>query len=82
MPTYLYETIPQDPNDVVQRFEVKQRFTERPLVAHPETGVPVRRVISGGLGPVLKSSPGEPLPVAGPGCGPDSCTCGRFGDEA
>lgn len=78
MPTYLYETIPRSAADVVERFEVKQRFSEQPLTTHPTTGVPVRRVISGGLGPVLPSSRGEPLPQVGQGCGPESCTCGRF----
>lgn len=75
MPTYLYETVPRD-GAATERFEWRQSMSEAPLAAHPETGVPVRRVISGGLGHV---STGDKLrPEPGPGCGPANCTCGRF----
>lgn len=74
MPTYLYETVPAAGSGVAERFEVKQRFNDPPLAVHPETGVPVRRVISGGMGLVTKS--GTELPE--PGCGPETCGCGRF----
>ena len=50
MPTYTYETIPQKPGDEPVRFEVKQSIFAAPLDQHPETGVPVKRVITGGLG--------------------------------
>lgn len=76
MPTYLYETVPAVPGEPVDRFEVKQSFSEAPLEVHPETGAPVRRVISGGIGLVTKSE--NSLPEAGPGCGPGTCGCGRF----
>ena len=74
MPTYLYETVPGAEGAQAERFEIKQRFSEPPLTVHPETGEPVRRVISGGMGLMTKSS--EKLPE--PACGPDTCTCGRF----
>ena len=74
MPTYLYETVPAAGNGAAKRFEVKQRFNDPPLEVHPETGVPVRRVISGGMGLVTRS--GAELPE--PACGPESCRCGRF----
>lgn len=77
MPTYLYETIPQDGQDVVEQFEVRQHFNDAPLSVHPETGAPVRRVISGGLGTILKSA-SDAAPEVAPGCGPESCRCGRF----
>jgi len=77
MPTYLYETIPAAAGEPSHRFEVRQGFGDEPLSAHPETGAPVRRVISGGLGLMAKGS-GASLPEAGPGCGPGSCGCGRF----
>lgn len=48
MATYVYETI--DPKKPVQRFEIQQSMKEEPLTAHPETGEPIRRVISGGFG--------------------------------
>jgi predicted nucleic acid-binding Zn ribbon protein len=78
MPTYTYETIPLAATDVVERFELRQTFDEPALEAHPVTGVPVRRVISGGMGLVSKTSGQRALPEAGPGCGPETCHCGRF----
>lgn len=48
MPTYIYETT--DPKKPVRRFEVRQSMKDGPLTKDPETGEPVRRVISGGLG--------------------------------
>lgn len=49
MPTYVYESIPAD-GEAPERFEVVQGMSEKPLAVHPETGEPVRRVITGGLG--------------------------------
>ena len=49
MPTYVYESIPVD-GGAPERFEVVQGMSEEPLAVHPETGEPVRRVITGGLG--------------------------------
>ncbi len=78
MPTYLYETIPDGPAESVEQFELKQHFDEPALTAHPETGTPVRRVISGGMGLVMRSTGDSSMPDAGPSCGPESCSCGRF----
>jgi hypothetical protein len=78
MPTYLYETLPDAGGGVSERFEVKQHFSEPPLAAHPVTGKPVRRVISGGMGLVTRSAADADLPEPGPGCGPETCRCGRF----
>ena len=50
MPTYVYETIPQKPGEAVVQFEIKQSMRDNALTKHPETGVPVRRIIVGGLG--------------------------------
>jgi len=50
MPTYVYETIPDDPTEIPVRFEVRQSIFSKPLEKDPESGLPVRRVISGGLG--------------------------------
>ena len=69
MPVYVYETI--DSNKPVRRFEVKQSMKDEPLRTDPETGEPVRRVISGGLG--LMTGTKSPPPSAG-SCGP-SCGC-------
>ena len=67
MPTYIYETVEQ-PNT---QFEVKQSMHDDPLTRHPETGVPVRRVISGGYGILQKSRPSPPTAhgCCGGGCG-------------
>ena len=44
MPTYRYRR----PDGTT--FEVLQKFSDAPLTADPETGVPVERVITGGAG--------------------------------
>ena len=52
MATYVYETIPQNPKSKPRRFEVEQKISDPPLKADPKTGLPVRRVITGGSGVV------------------------------
>ena len=49
MPTYTYESIPADGGEP-ERFEVVHGMNDEPLAVHPETGDPLRRVITGGLG--------------------------------
>ncbi len=48
--TYVYETIPKKKGQKPKRFEVVQSMKDDPLTKHPETGEPVKRVISGGSG--------------------------------
>lgn len=73
MATYVYETIPRQEGDVPRRFEIVQSMKDTPLTQHPETGEPVRRVISGGFGfmekagPKAASSGPAPAPCS-PGC--------------
>jgi len=78
MATYLYETIPRTPGEVPETFEVIQSMKDAPLTKHPETGVPVRRVITGGFGFVTKGgsspSPQPPPASGGGGCG-SGCGC-------
>ena len=50
MATYIYETIPKNPKDKPRRFEVAQKMSDAPLKTDPKTGLPVRRVITGGSG--------------------------------
>ena len=74
MATYLYETIPSVPGGESETFEVRQSMKEAPLTRHPETGVPVRRVITGGFGFMTKGSvstpdPRPPSPGGGGCCG-------------
>lgn len=71
MTTYVYETVPERPDERPERFEVRQSIKDAPLTRHPATGKPVRRVISGGFGFIAQKSP----PPAAP-CGNQ---CGCFG---
>ena len=48
MATYLYETIPQKPGEKPRQFEFVQKMTDPALTHDPETGKPVRRLITGG----------------------------------
>jgi hypothetical protein len=64
MATYVYETIPREPDAVPLRFEFVQSMKDAPLKHHPETGEPVRRVITGGFGLMGVSSPATPAPKA------------------
>lgn len=50
MATYVYETIPQRDGEKPRRFEVVQSMKDSPLKRDPQTGAPVRRVITGGYG--------------------------------
>ncbi len=73
MATYVYETIPQSPDDLPQRFELVQSMKAAPLEKHPDTGQPVRRIVTGGYGLISgrdKTSPVSSSPVAScrPGC--------------
>lgn len=52
MPTYVYETA--DGAEPVLRFELRQGFEDKALEVDPETGRPVRRIISGGYGTIVR----------------------------
>lgn len=69
MTTYVYETIPADPDATPQRFEVRQSMNDAPLTRHPDTGEPVRRVIAGGYGFISQKAVPPPAP-----CG-SHCAC-------
>jgi predicted nucleic acid-binding Zn ribbon protein len=71
MTTYIYETIPADDATEPKVFEFQQRMTDKPLTQHPETGEPVRRIISGGLGIMQK---GKASPTSQSSCG-SGCGC-------
>jgi predicted nucleic acid-binding Zn ribbon protein len=47
MAVYIYETT--DPRKPVQRFELAQSMRDDPYTHHPESGVPIKRVITGGF---------------------------------
>ena len=50
MPTYTYRTYPSDPTTLSREFDVVQKMSDAPLTQDPQSGEPVRRVISGGIG--------------------------------
>ncbi|WPJ98039.1 zinc ribbon domain-containing protein [Coraliomargarita algicola] len=72
MATYTYETIPQHEGEEPIQFELQQSMKDAPLTVHPETGVPVRRLISGGFGftGTAKQDSG-----GGHCCGSQGCGC-------
>lgn len=41
MPTYQYKNL-----ETGELYEIKQSMTEAPLTAHPETGAPIKRILS------------------------------------
>ena len=49
MPTYVYEIIPDKPSQEITTFEYQQGMNDKPVTVHPETGQPVRRVITSGF---------------------------------
>ncbi len=74
MPTYVYETTGTDKPP--RRFEVTQSMKDEALRVDPETGEPVRRVISGGLGVLVPGGSTGPSvgSVGSHGCG-SGCGC-------
>jgi predicted nucleic acid-binding Zn ribbon protein len=74
MAIYVYETIPAGAEATVKTYEIRQSMKDAALTQHPETGEPIRRVITGGLG-IMTSSKGAPAPrppsggCCGGGCG-------------
>jgi hypothetical protein len=79
MATYIYETIPADPEQPRRRFEVQQSMKDTPLSHDPQTGEPVRRVITGGYG-LMGVAKAEPAPAAhAHGQGGGGCCGGMCG---
>ena len=76
MATYLYETIPMN-GEKSETFEFSQSMKDAPLTTHPESGKPIRRVITGGFGFLKKGgtslSTSAQDPTGG-GCG-SGCGC-------
>ena len=73
MATYVYETIPQRPGENPRQFEVRQSMKDVPLQRHPDTGEPVRRVVTGGFGLMGVGTKEPSAPAAAP-CSP-GCAC-------
>ncbi len=54
MSTYIYETIPKKSGQKPRRFEVQQKMSDPALTHDPETGLPCKRVITGGTGNIMR----------------------------
>jgi predicted nucleic acid-binding Zn ribbon protein len=67
MPTYIYETIPESCCQEPEHYEIEQAADEAPLTQHPETNVPIQRVVIGGQA-LVKDDEGGSC-----GCGPGEC---------
>ena len=76
MAIYVYETVPSGSDQTVRTYEIRQSMKDAALTKHPETGEPIRRVITGGLG-VMTSSKGGPAPrpASSVGCCGGGCGC-------
>lgn len=74
MATYVYETIPTRDGEPPRRFEIVQSMRDAPLRTHPETGEPVRRIISGGYGLMGVSERKAVAAPAAAACAP-GCAC-------
>ncbi|MDA0706384.1 MAG: zinc ribbon domain-containing protein [Proteobacteria bacterium] len=78
MPTYIYETIPPDSDGKPRRFEIRQRMSDQPLREDPVTGLPVRKIITGGggisLGVLRRSTVVDKKSPAATACG---CASGK-----
>ena len=73
MTTYVYETIPATAGQKPQYFEIKQSMKDAALTKHPETGVPIRRVVLGGFGVLKSGEKSKPSKDGSCGCGPGGC---------
>ncbi len=73
MTTYLYETIPANPGDPVQHYEIRQSMKDDALTRHPETGEAIRRVVVGGYGYFKAASKSPPRLQGGGCCGGSGC---------
>jgi predicted nucleic acid-binding Zn ribbon protein len=56
MATYTYETIPAKKGQKPRRFEYVQKMSDPALTHDPESGLPVRRVITGGSGNIMRGT--------------------------
>jgi hypothetical protein len=78
MPTYIYETVPADKAVQPRRFELTQKMSDAALKTDPETGLPVKRIVTGGMGLKFKglkrSTVVDKTSAAATACG---CATGR-----
>ncbi len=75
MPTYVYETIPETPEEQPELFEIQQSMRDAALKRHPENGKRIQRVITGGFGLMGTSTPSVERGSGSTGCGSGGCGC-------
>jgi len=75
MAIYTYETVPETPDQPVRTYELRQSMRDDAFTRHPETGEPIRRVITGGLGIMTSGKGAAASPSAGHRCGSGGCGC-------
>lgn len=76
MATYVYETVPRQPDAAPRRFEVVQSMKDAPLTSDPVTGEPVRRVITGGYGFIGSGEKSDPSSSPSPCAAGCACHSG------
>jgi hypothetical protein len=76
MATYIYETILRQTGEEPERFEMVQSMKDAPLNRHPQTGQPVRRIISGGFGLMGVGEKSPPAAAAAPCAAGCACHAG------
>jgi predicted nucleic acid-binding Zn ribbon protein len=74
MPTYLYETVPNRRGAKPKQYEIQQSMKDAALTHHPETGEPIKRVITGGYGVITPGSSSAPIQPSH-SCGRGSRVC-------
>lgn len=78
MPTYDYETIPSGADEEPRRFTVFEKMNDERLTTDPETGLQVKRIITGGVvlrnGVLRRSTVVDKKSPAATACG---CATGR-----
>ena len=78
MTTYVYETIPAKSGDAPRYYEFRQSMKDAAFSRHPETGEPIRRVVTGGFGLLSvgkASAPSSAGNGGGGSCCHGSCGC-------
>jgi predicted nucleic acid-binding Zn ribbon protein len=80
MPTYVYETVPEDAGEEPKVYEIRQRMSDAPLKKHPATGERIRRVITADRGISGFASPDCGTDCGIPGSG-GGCCCPGGGES-
>lgn len=73
MATYLYQIVAADADAPPETFEVRQSMLDAPLTSHPDTGQPIRRVLTGGFGLMKMRASGTTVPTRADGHSGQCC---------